>query len=68
MPDAELCNGSTMDFESICPGSNPGSAANLKLSRSRFIGLFLQFFNLRPDFIYILGHPYQSVTEIRVGI
>ena len=24
---AELCNGSTTDFESVCPGSNPGSAA-----------------------------------------
>ena len=24
---AELCSGSTADFESVCPGSNPGSAA-----------------------------------------
>ncbi len=24
---AELCSGSTEDFESSCPGSNPGSAA-----------------------------------------
>ena len=24
---AELCSGSTKDFESFCPGSNPGSAA-----------------------------------------
>ena len=25
--DAELCSGSTGDFESLSPGSNPGSAA-----------------------------------------
>ncbi len=27
--NAELCSGSTEDFESFCPGSNPGSAASL---------------------------------------
>ncbi len=27
--DAELCSGSTKDFESFCPGSNPGSAKRL---------------------------------------
>jgi site-specific recombinase XerD len=32
-PDAELCSGSTADFESVCPGSNPGSAANHSRSR-----------------------------------
>ena len=26
---AGLCNGSTTDFESVCPGSNPGSASIL---------------------------------------
>ena len=26
--DAELCSGSTKDFGSLSPGSNPGSAAN----------------------------------------
>jgi hypothetical protein len=26
--NAELCSGSTEDFESFCPGSNPGSAAS----------------------------------------
>jgi hypothetical protein len=26
---AELCSGSTKDFESFCPGSNPGSAAKI---------------------------------------
>jgi hypothetical protein len=32
--DADLCSGSTADFESVCPGSNPGSAASiLKLKK-----------------------------------
>src|SRR5512138_2606575 len=26
--NAELCSGSTAGFEPVCPGSNPGSAAN----------------------------------------
>ena len=31
---ADLCSGSTADFESVCPGSSPGSAAsNLKLNK-----------------------------------
>ena len=28
--DAELCNGSTADSDSVCLGSNPSSAANIK--------------------------------------
>ncbi len=31
---AELCSGSTGDFESLSPGSNPGSAAILFLDSS----------------------------------
>ena len=31
---AELCSGSTGDFESLSPGSNPGSAANLEVFQS----------------------------------
>ena len=29
---AGLCNGSTTDFESVCPGSNPGPAATFMLA------------------------------------
>ena len=33
-PIAELCSGSTEDFESFSPGSNPGSAATVFLGSS----------------------------------
>ena len=32
--DAEWCNGSTRDFESLSSGSNPGSAARCRLEHS----------------------------------
>ncbi len=33
--NAELCSGSTGDFESLSPGSNPGSAAKHSLVAQR---------------------------------
>ena len=32
--DAELCNGSTADSDSVCEGSNPSSAANLCVGKT----------------------------------
>ena len=36
-PVAELCSGSTEDFESFCPGSSPGSAAKHSLPSSSVV-------------------------------
>jgi hypothetical protein len=42
---AELCNGSTADFESVCQGSNPCSAANQFLSVPLFSNHILENIN-----------------------
>ena len=45
-PVAELCSGSTGDFGSLSPGSNPGSAAMNSQKSGMQIPIFLIF--LRP--------------------
>ena len=37
MVNAELCSGSTGDFGSLSPGSNPGSAASIWLERRALV-------------------------------
>ena len=72
---ADLCSGSTADFESVCPGSSPGSAAsNMKVDKpSELLGFrgifFVEFLELlalcRPALVWRI--KYREIIAYNVG-